>query len=131
MAVSCAVAIIALNGCASSPDPVRNAIPKSVEVNGQKLDLSGSYQLKSRELTITVNNEPLLRGRFNSYSPSQNLASRYKNMDVAANCYFGSVLSETGGIHGIVAGAVQGVLKKSADKCDMSVNGKVVESLIF
>ena len=32
---------------------------------------------------------------------------------------------------GIVAGAVQGAQGKGADKCEMSVNGKVVESLFF
>jgi hypothetical protein len=51
---------------------------------------------------------------------------------ISADCYFGSVLNKSvPGIGGIVASAVQGGLGKGADKCDMSVGGKVVEALYF
>jgi hypothetical protein len=128
IAVSALLPIVVLCGCAA---PVKTAQNKSVEVEGQKLDFGGTYLPRDRELTLTVNGDPVLRGRFPPYTPTQKLTGTYKNLPIAGDCYFGSVLGTSGGITGIVAGAVQGTRGKSADKCDISVNGKPVESLYF
>jgi hypothetical protein len=73
----------------------------------------------------------VLRGKFPPFTPTQKLNGKYKDLDVFADCYFGSVLGDSGGVAGIVAGAIQGAKGKAADKCEMSINGKVVESLFF
>jgi hypothetical protein len=117
----------ALLGCAS----IRNAQPKTVEIDGQRYVFGGSYDPAGTDLTITVNGDPLLRGSFPPYTPTLRLASKYKESEVIAQCYFSSVLSSRGGVVGIVAGAVQSGVGKSADKCDMSVNGKPAQEIYF
>jgi hypothetical protein len=124
---ACAVSALALAGCAS----MKTAQPKSVTVSGQKLDFGGTYDPRAKDLTITINNDPVLRGKFPPFTPTQKLNGKYKDLDVFADCYFGSVLGDSGGVAGIVAGAIQGAKGKAADKCEMSINGKVVESLFF
>lgn len=119
---------LALAACAT---PMRSAQPKSVVVDGQKLEFGGTYNPRERDLTITVNGDPVLRGRFPPYTPTQRLNANYRSLAIGGDCYFGSVLSDMGGIAGGVAAAVQGARGRAADKCDISVNGKVVESLFF
>jgi hypothetical protein len=110
---------------------MKTAQPKSVTVSGQKLDFGGTYDPRAKDLTITINNDPVLRGKFPPFTPTQKLNGKYKDLDVFADRYFGSVLGDSGGVAGIVAGAIQGAKGKAADKCEMSINGKVVESLFF
>ena len=121
------VAVAWLSGCAS----VKSAQPKVVDVEGQKLEFGGSYSPRDKELTLTVNGDPVMRGKFPPFTPTQRLTGTYRNLAVTGDCYFGSVLSSTGGVGGIVAGAVQGARGKGGDKCDILVNGKVVEALFF
>jgi hypothetical protein len=120
-------AALTLLGCAS----IRNAQPKTAEIDGQSYVFGGSYDPSATDLTITVNGDPLLRGRFPPYTPTQRLSAKYKQTDVAAECYFGSVLGSRHSVVGIVAGAVQGGLGKAADKCDLTVNGKPAQELYF
>jgi hypothetical protein len=124
-----ALAIVAmLAGCAA---PMKVAQKKTVEVQGRKLEFGGEYAPGARELKLTVNGDPVLAGQFPPYTPTLNLNGKYQGVDLAAECYFGSVLSSKGGVVGIVAGAVQAAKGKSADKCDMQAGGKVVETLYF
>jgi hypothetical protein len=120
-------AAVALAGCAS----IRNAQPKTVEVDGQRYEFGGSYNPRGTELTVTVNGDPMLRGSFPPYTPTLRLSGKVKEAEVVAQCYFSSVLSSRGGMVGIVSGAVQGGLGKSSDKCDMTVNGKPAQELYF
>ncbi len=130
LAIAAALSVLALSGCATK---IITAQPKTVDVSGQKLEFGGTYDPTHHELTIAVNNDPVLRGKFPPYTPTQKLNGKYKDFTVFADCYFGSVLAggRSGGISGIVAGAVQSAKGKSADKCDLSVNGKPTESLYF
>jgi hypothetical protein len=73
----------------------------------------------------------MLRGSFPPYKPTLRLSGKVKDAEVVAQCYFSSVLSSKGGRIGIIAGAVQGGVGKSSDKCDMTVNGKAAQELYF
>jgi hypothetical protein len=120
-------ATIALSGCAS----IRNAQPKTVDVDGQRYEFGGSYNPRGTELTVTVNGDPMLRGSFPPYTPTLRLSGKVKEAEVVAQCYFSSVLSSKGGRVGIIASAVQGGVGKSSDKCEMTVNGKPAQELYF
>ena len=121
-----AVALVGLGGCAS----VRVAQNKTVESEGQKFELGGTYDPKGNDLTLTVNGDPVMRGSFPPYTPTLRLNSKYKNQAVSASCYFGTILGSKGGITGIVAGSIQGAKGKSGDKCDITV-GTATEALFF
>lgn len=115
-----------LVGCAS----IRVAQNKTVESDGQKFELGGTYDPKGNDLTLTINGDPVMRGSFPPYTPTLRLNSKYKNQAVSASCYFGTVLGSKGGITGIVAGSIQGAKGKSGDKCDITV-GTASEALFF
>jgi hypothetical protein len=120
-------AMVALAGCAS----IRNAQPKTAEIDGQRYEFGGTYNPRGTELTVSVNGDPMLRGSFPPYTPTLRLSSKVGQADVVAQCYFSSVLSGKSGRVGIIAGAVQGGLGKSSDKCEMTVNGKPAQELYF
>ncbi len=105
-----------------------------VDSEGQKFDLGGSFDPKGNDLTLTVNGDPVMRGRFPPYTPTLKLSATYKNQPVTADCYFGTILGSgrggLGNIGAVVAGSVQGAKGKSGDKCDVTV-GKVSEALFF
>ncbi|MES2950570.1 MAG: hypothetical protein V4858_18715 [Pseudomonadota bacterium] len=117
-----------LSACATPP---RIAQKKTIEVAGQKLEFGGAYDARHTALTLSINADPVMSGRFPPYTPTLRLSSQYQGMDVSANCYFGSVLGSKPGVLGIVSGAVQAGHGKSGDKCDVLVGGKVVEALYF
>jgi hypothetical protein len=123
------IVISTLSGCAST----KVAQNKSVEVSGKKLEFGGEFETRGKSLTLKVNGDPVLAGSFPPYTPTLRLNAKYKDMDISADCYFGSILNNAPGIGigRIVASAVQGGLGKGADKCDMLVGGKVVEALYF
>ena len=116
----------ALLGCAST----RVAQNKTVESEGQKFDLGGTYDPRGNDLTLTINGDPVLRGSFPPYTPTLRLNGKYKNQAVSASCYFGTVLGSKRGIPGIVAGSIQGAKGKSGDQCDITV-GTASEALFF
>lgn len=120
-------AAFALGACAS----IRNAQPKTVDIDGERYEFGGSYNPRGTELTVMVNGDPMLRGSFPPYTPTLRLSGKVKNAEVVAQCYFSSVLNDRGGKFGIIAGAVQSGVGKSADKCDMTVNGKPASELFF
>ena len=124
------VIAVVVVGCAS----VRVAQNKSVDSEGQRFDLGGSFDPKGNDLTLTVNGDPVMRGRFPPYTPTLKLSATYKNQPVTADCYFGTILGSgrggLGNIGAVVAGSVQGAKGKSGDKCDVSV-GKLSEALFF
>jgi hypothetical protein len=122
------IGAIGVAGCSTPPKIAQN---KSVQAEGQKLDFGGKFDVKPPDLTITVNGDPVLTGRFPPFTPTQNLTGEYKGLKIGASCYFASVLSSKGGLVGIIGGAVQSGQGKTGDKCDMTVNGKPTESLYF
>lgn len=128
----CAVllAVAVLPGCASK-NAMRSAQAKSVEIAGQRFELGGTYDTRDRNLTLTVNGDPVMRGSFAPYTPTQTLTANYRGQEVRAQCYFGSVLSSNRGKVGIIAGAIQGSKGKAGDQCDITVAGSKAESLYF
>ena len=114
-----------LAGCAS----IRVAQNKTVESEGQKFELGGTYEPKG-DLTLTIDGDPVMRGRFPPYTPTLRLNGKYKNQSVSASCYFGTILGSRSGVAGIVAGSIQGAKGKSGDKCDVTV-GSASEALFF
>jgi len=130
MKFNLAMAIVTsiLVGCASAP---RTAQEKSVEVDGTTLKFNGSYNADNSELTLTVNNDPIMKGKFPPYTPTQNFTANYQGFTLRSHCYFGSVLGEQGGVFGAVAGVIQSANSSSADKCELFVNEKHVDDLYF
>lgn len=120
---------ILLSACATPPP--KEAIKKTYAVQGQKLELGGTYQPRSKELIITINNEPIMKGTFPPFTPTMKLNGKYKNFQITGSCYFGSVLGSQKGLVGIIAGAVQSGNSKTSDKCDMLVDSKAADSLYF
>ena len=114
------------SGCAS----IKTAQNKSIEAGGQKFELGGTYDPKGKELTLTINGDPVMRGSFPPYTPTLRLNATYKNQAFHASCYFGSILASRGGVGGIVAGSIQGAKDKSGDKCDITA-GSATEALFF
>ena len=127
--ITTVIAASLLSACAATPPKV--AQNKVVEVAGQKFDFGGVYETRNKRLSLSINGDPVMAGSFPPYTPTLRLKTPYKGMDFSATCYFGSVLSAQGGMVGIVSGAVQAARGKSADKCDMLVGDKVVETLYF
>jgi len=122
-------AVLALaSGCTTPP---RNAVPQDGLVSGKPMKFGGTYLPREKQLTLMVNEEPVMRGTFPPYTPTLNLNADYKGNPVRAECYFSSVLSEKGGIIGIVASGVQSAAGKSSDSCKMIVQDKTVATLNF
>ncbi len=117
-----------LAGCSTAP---KIAQEKTYESEGVKLIFGGKYDVDHNQLEVTVNGDPVMRGSFPPYTPTQNLNAEYKGMRISSSCYFGSVLSSEGGVFGKVAGAIQAAKSKSGDKCEIFVDGKSVENLYF
>ncbi len=117
-----------LSACATPP---KTAVKKTYVAEGQKLVFGGIYLTDAKEVTITVNDDPVLKGRFPPFTPTQNLNGSYKNLQISAHCYFGTVLGSQGGKIGLIAGIIQSANSKSADKCDVSVNSRPAETLYF
>lgn len=126
--IACLSVFALVSGCATPPRVAQN---KAVDMSGKKLDFGGSYAPDRKELTLTVNGDPIMRGSFPPFTPSLHLKGKYQNLDITASCSFGSVLSSKGGLAGKIAGAVQAGIGKGGDKCDLAVNGKPVETLYF
>jgi hypothetical protein len=116
----------ALVGCAST----RVAQTKTVDVQGQRFELGGTYDPNSYDLTLSINGEPVLRGTFSPYVPFLLLSNRYQGQEITARCYFGTILSSKGGTTGAIAGSIQGAIGKSGDQCDITI-GSASEALYF
>ncbi|GIU50630.1 hypothetical protein TUM4438_37340 [Shewanella sairae] len=121
------VAVVA--GCAAKPPRV--AQEKVVDVDGVTLKFNGSFDDEKNILILSVNNDPIMQGKFPPYTPTQNLKAKYKEIDVRSHCYFGSVLGNQGGAFGAIAGLVQSSTSSTADKCELYVNNELVEHLYF
>jgi len=117
-----------LIGCSAAP---KVAQEKTVEVGQQTLRFGGVYKVNDKELVLTINDDPVMKGKFPPYTPTQNLTAQYNGLQVTGKCYFGSVLADNRGTLGIVASAIQSAKQKSSDKCEMFVNGKSMENLYF
>ncbi len=127
--LSLSICSLVLVGCMSNPP--KQAQEKTYEAEGVTLVFGGKYDVDHNQLELTVNGDPVMRGSFPPYTPTQNLNANYQGLRLSSNCYFGSVLSEKGGVFGRVAGAIQSAKAKSADKCEIFVNGQSVEHLYF
>ena len=115
-----------LVGCAST----RVAQNKTVDVQGQRFELGGTYDPNSYGLTLTINGEPVLRGTFAPYLPFLLLSNKYQGQEITARCYFGTILSSQGGATGAIASSIQGAFGKSGDQCEVSI-GSASEALFF
>jgi hypothetical protein len=122
------VTALTLTACSTPP---KVAQEKSVQVGSSKISYGGTYDTKATELIINVNGEPVMKGRFPPYTPTQNLSADYKGVKFEASCYFASVLGSRRGLVGIIGGAVQAGNGKTSDQCDITVNGKPAEPLLF
>lgn len=118
-----------LAGCGGNPPKV--AQEKTYVAEGVTMVFGGKYDVDHNQLELTINGDPVMRGSFPPFTPTQNLNTNFQGLQVSGDCYFGSVLSSEGGVLGKVAGAIQSAKAKSADKCDIFVNGQSVESLYF
>ncbi len=117
LALSFVAAAALMAGCASPP---KQALAQSATIAGAAASVAGSYDTRSRELTVTVNGEPVMRGSFPPYTPTLNLNGNFKGAPVRAECYFASILNNSarGGLAGrIVANSVQSAQGKTADEC--------------
>lgn len=123
-----ALGTVGLAGCATPP---KVALTKTIEANGEQLLLGGSYVIADREVTLTINGDPVMRGKFPPFTPSLNLKGTYKNFSVTAACRFGSVLSSHKSLLGTISGAVQAGIGKGNDICDISIPGRPAETLYF
>ncbi len=112
-------------------DVIKTAQEKEVVVEGQPLKLGGTYNETRHELALTVNGDPIMKGVFRDYTPTQHLKVRYKGLHVSSYCYFASVLGGKRGLFGAIARGVQAANEKAGDECEISVNGKPVEKLYF
>lgn len=122
-----AAALVA--GC-STPGP-RVAQKKAVDIAGKRFEVDGEYLERNYALTIRVNGDPVMSGRFPPYTATMKLNARYQGVDFTADCYFASVLGNRGGRLGIVAGIVQNNVGKAGDKCEVLAGGKAVQTLYF
>jgi len=118
-----------LAGCMSNPP--KQAQEKTYEAEGVTLVFGGKYDVDHNQLELTVNGDPVMRGSFPPYTPTQNLNANYKGLHLSSSCYFGSVLGDKGGVFGRVAGAIQSAKAKSADKCEIFIDGQSVDNLYF
>lgn len=112
-------------------DAAKDRAYQERDVEGQTLQLGGSYMVRDREVTLTVNGDPIMRGKFAPYTPTLNLKGNYKNIPVTAVCRFGSILSSHGGTVGTVASMIQAGTGKGNDICEVRVPGKPAETLYF
>lgn len=122
--VGCAL----LTACATKPIIAQD---KTVEYDGKTLVFSGIYDTDKNKLELSVNGDPLLKGRFPPYTPTQNLKGKYQELKIEGKCYFGSVLGDKSGAFGAVASIIQSSKSSTGDKCEMFVNNKPVENLYF
>lgn len=125
------IPLVLLAACSSNPPMPNVAQMKSVDVGDQTITLGGEYWVEKNQLTIFVNNEPLLRGSFPPFTPTLRLNGMYEGIPIESNCYFGTVLQSKGGVVGAISGAIQGAKGKSADKCEMLVDDQTTETLYF
>jgi hypothetical protein len=127
--LSLAIGSCFLAACAAKPPII--AQEKTVDVHGINLVFGGSFDTKRKNISLSVNGDAIMKGTFPPYTPTQHLSGKYKDLTISSECYFGSVLSSKGGAFGAIAGVIQAAKSSSGDKCDMLVDGKVVESLYF
>lgn len=115
-------------GCSTPP---RIPVPQESKVGDPPIVFSGSYDARRTKLTLTANDEPIIRGTFPPYTPVLNLDTTYQGKAVRAECYFASVLNEKGGLVSIIASSVQSGNGKTGDVCNMLVDTQDAATLRF
>lgn len=126
--ISAAIVAVALTGCAAKPIIAQ---PKNADFQGKNYEFAGVYMPDDGKVTLTINGDPLMSGKFPPYTPKLILKAKYADHDFEGNCYFGSILGNQGGAFGIVASAIQNAKSSSADRCDMYISGQKLETLFF
>lgn len=116
-------------GCAT-PEP-RLAIPQESKVGSPPVVLAGIYDVERSKLTLTANEEPFMRGSFLPFSPALTLNGTYKDSAVRAECYFSSILSEKGGLVGLISSTVQNSRSQTGDICKMFIEDEDAATLNF
>ncbi|MCU7921008.1 MAG: hypothetical protein KZQ95_22010 [Candidatus Thiodiazotropha sp. (ex Epidulcina cf. delphinae)] len=117
--------------CVKKEDVVKTAQEKELVVSGQTLIFGGAYNVTRNNLEVTVNGDPVMKGVFRNFNPTQNLNADYKGLQISSRCYFGSVLGNKGGIFGAVARGIQSAKSRTGDECEILVDGRSVEKLYF
>ncbi len=115
--------------CASTPP--REALPQVSKVGDPPITWAGSYDVENNRLTLTANDQPVMRGSFPPFTPVMNLDGTFEDSSIRAECYFASVLNEQGGLFGAISTAVQSKNAKTSDTCKMMVNAEEAATLNF
>lgn len=120
------VGLMALSGCAS----VVTAQPKqySPDENGKGLwTIGGTYDRNRHVVTISVNGDNVLSGRFPPYTPRLDLPGSYEGHRLHAECDF------TRGVikHRIAETIYQNVRRNSGNSCQVLVDAKPAATLYF
>ena len=126
LALSVLVSLAALNGCAS----VITAPPKQFTPPGdgkKPWTIGGTYDRHRDLVTISVNGDNVLSGRFPPYTPRLNLPGTYEGHRLHAECEF------TRGIikHRIAEAVYQNVRRNSGNSCQVLVDAKPAATLYF
>lgn len=129
---ACTTFVITMaSGCASKP-PIEIANPKRFQSGEQALVFGGEYQIKENQLSISINGDSVMRGRFLPFTPTKRMNANYEGNDVQASCYFGSILSKKlPGVKGMIAGVIQSEKGVSGNTCRILVNGAPAVTLYF
>jgi hypothetical protein len=130
VAVTLLVGSMMIGACVKE-DVIKTAQEKKLIVEGQTLILGGTYNETQRELALTVNGDPIMKGVYRNYNPTQKLNADYKGLKISSFCYFGSVLGKQRGLFGAIARGVQSSKEKTGDECEISINGEPIEKLYF
>lgn len=117
---------VALGGCASLVTaPPKQYAPEGA--NAKPWLIGGTFDPRRHTLTITVNGDNVMSGRFPPYTPRLSLPGLYEGHRLAADCEF------TVGIlkHRIAETVFQKVRGKSGNSCAILVDAKPAATLYF
>lgn len=117
---------ILFTGCAS----LVTAQPKQYSPGGEAAQpwlIGGTFDPQGRTVTITINGDNVMVGRFPPYTPRLSLPGQYEGHRLTADCEF------TVGIvkHRIAEAVIQKVRNKSGNTCEILVDAKPATTLYF
>lgn len=111
-------------------DPIIKAPSKQYQPVGetaQPWTIGGIYHQREQRVTVTINGDNVLSGRFPPYTPKLSLPGQYQGHRVLADCEF------TNDIIGnrIAESIFQRVRNKSGNTCVVMVDGRQATTLHF
>lgn len=116
-----------LSGC---KEPIVKAPSKQYQPVGEDArpwTIGGIYHKREHRVTVTINGDNVLSGRFAPYTPKMSLPGEYLGHRVIADCEF------TNDIIGnrIAESIFQAVRHKSGNTCVVTVDGRQATTLYF